>query len=80
MIAAFSSNLGLDYGQTGDFLKVSEIRGCHAVTEFQGRYPDQQVSQWKAHTFGLVFAVDLAHTKSNRNRDRGWIGSAVSSS
>ena len=39
---------------------MAEIAGGNAIAEFQGRYPDQQIGEWKAHSFGLILTVDLA--------------------
>lgn len=50
-------------------MEGAEIAGGYAVVEFQGRYSDQQIGKRKAHTFGLVLAVDLTDAKSDRRCD-----------
>ena len=51
-------------------MEVAKIAGGYAVAEFQGCHTDQQIGEWKAHSFRLTLAVDLPHAKSNWHGDR----------
>jgi hypothetical protein len=51
--------LELHHRQTGDQLEVAEIARGDAVAEFQSCHSDQQIGEWKAYAFGLIFTVDL---------------------
>jgi len=49
---------------------VAKIAGGYAVAEFQGCHTDQQIGEWKAHSFCLILAVDLPHAKSDWHSDQ----------
>ena len=44
--------LQFDERETGDFLEVALIPGCHRVPSLQGTRPDQQIVEGDGYAFG----------------------------
>ena len=76
VVAFLSRHLKIGFGlelhhrEAWDSLEVPEIACGYAIAEFQGRHSDQQISERKANTFGLVLAIDMPRSKSDCNCDR----------
>jgi hypothetical protein len=48
-------------------LKVADVGSSHAVSQFEGARPDEEIRKRNSHAFGWALAVDLTGAQSDRD-------------